>query len=111
MYQRKTLVPLADVGLPGNLPPDLDGLADSSLADIETAVGVAAATQLGYLNTGFFLVPTPPIETSVTQVQYRLGADSLGHLTLLAGSASAAGGEIEIRWDSQVVIAPGEAWL
>lgn len=110
-YQRKTLVPLADVGPPGPLPGDLEGLADTSLADIELAVGTPAATELGYLNTGFFPVGAPVPPAAVTQVQYRLAAESLGFLLTLDAAATTAGGDTEIRWLNTVVLLPTDAWL
>jgi len=113
LYQQVQLVPPLDIGEPGPLPYDLEGLDDASLADVTAAVGVPAATQLGYLNTGFLPVTTadPPSTLAVTQVQYRLGAESLGFLATLETSAAAAPRNVQIHWESQVVIEPGEPWL
>lgn len=112
-YQRKTLAPLADVGSPAPLPQDLFGLTDASLADVEAAIGTPAATQLGYLNTGFFpvVVPAPIPPQAVTQVQYRLAADDLGHLADLTDAATNLGGDHLIRWQTQVVLQPTDQWL
>lgn len=75
LYQRVTLVPPAPVGGPDLLPPELVGLDDASLADLPAAIGVEAATQLGYLNTGFTPIPDPPPPPPpvvVTNVQLRI---------------------------------------
>lgn len=89
-YQRKTLIPLADVGVPGLLPADLLGLADESLADLPLAVGVEACAELGYLNTGFFPVgtPDPPGGVFVSTVQLRIATNDLGFLPTIEAAAA-----------------------
>jgi hypothetical protein len=111
-YQRKQLSTDTNVGTPGPLPPELVGLADSSLADIEAAVGHDAADQLGYLDTGFFpeAVPAPP-PGSVTATQFKVVAHQAGQYDDINTQASLTGGEVEIRWQNQVVFAPTDVWL
>jgi hypothetical protein len=111
-YQRKQLSTDTDVGVPGPVPADLNGLADESLADIEKAVGHDAAEQLGYLDTGFFPVAAPTVPAgSVSQTQFRLAADDAAALGGLDAAATTLGGEPLIRWNSQVVLSYGEPWI
>lgn len=100
-YQRFTLDPPADVGPPGPLPPELMGLADVSLMDLEAAIGVPAATQLGYLNTGFTLVVDPPPipEGMVSKVQLFLAAFQLSILDDLIAGQGVLPTELRIIWD------------
>lgn len=69
LYQKRQL-PADDVGEPGNLPLDLQGLEDSSLADL-----IWTDAALGYHGFGYFPVtlpdPPPPIPEAVTQLQFR----------------------------------------
>jgi hypothetical protein len=111
-YQRKELSTDTNVGNPGPLPPELVGLADESLADIEKAVGHEAAEQLGYLDTGFFPeAPPAPPPGSVSQTQFHVAADNLGFYGAITTAAETAGGETLIRWQTQVVLSPDQAWL
>lgn len=112
-YQRKQLSTDTNVGDPGPLPPELVGLDDTSLADLEAAVGTEACEQLGYLDTGFFPADVaPPVPAgSVTQTQFQIAADSLGDLDVISAAANGAGGETLIRWRTQVVLSPDQAWL
>lgn len=100
-YQRITLVPLADVGPPGPLPADLVGLADGSLADVELAIGIPAATELGYLNTGFLpvAVPVPPPGIVVTNSQLRIALNDAALLDDMdAAIAASPDPNDDIRW-------------
>lgn len=58
-YQRKNLADNSDIGAPADLPPELVGLADDSLADLSWA-----DPSLGYSGQGFIPVtvadPGPP---------------------------------------------------
>lgn len=68
-YQKREL-PSTDVGDPGDLPADLVGLADVSLADLAWT-----DPALGYQGFGFFPVevsdPPAPVPVAVTQLQFR----------------------------------------
>jgi hypothetical protein len=112
IYQRKQLSTDTDVGPPGPLPDDLDGLADVSLADIEAAVGHDAAAQLGYLDTGFFPVVAGPVPGSVTNSQLRI---ALSDAALLddANNAVATSPDPndDIRWQYNSVFSETDAWL
>lgn len=69
LYQRRTLSTGQDVGRPGPLPANLDGLADATLADLPSRLDAAACRELGYLDTGFFPVePEPPAPPRVRWV-------------------------------------------
>ncbi len=69
VYQKRQL-PADDVGEPGDLPLELQGLADISLADL-----IWTDAALGYHGFGYFPVevadPPPPIPVAVTQLQFR----------------------------------------
>ncbi len=63
LYQRKLLSDGSDIGVPGELPAELRGLADVSLADLSWADDV-----LGYSGHGFVPVALPPVETPLAAV-------------------------------------------
>lgn len=101
-YQRVTLAPSADVDVPAPLPADLLGLTDDSLADVPAAIGTEAATQLGYLNTGFLPVadpppPTPPVVVTNAQLRIALSDAALLDDMNTAVSASPDPND-DIRW-------------
>lgn len=68
-YQKRQL-PADDVGEPGDLPAELQGLADISLADL-----IWTDAALSYHGFGYFPVevddPPAPIPIAVTQLQFR----------------------------------------
>lgn len=68
-YQKRQL-PADDIGEPGDLPLELQGLEDISLADL-----IWTDAALGYHGFGYFPVevddPPPPIPVAVTQLQFR----------------------------------------
>ena len=100
-YQRATLAPPAPVGIPQPLPADLLGLDDASLADVEAAIGVDAATQLGYLNTGFTPVPDPPPlppPLVVSNTQLRIALNDAGLLDDMNTAVAGLGADDQIRW-------------
>lgn len=53
LYQRKLVPSMVDVGDPAELPTDLQGLDDTTLADLSRGLG-QAAVELGYTGHGFF---------------------------------------------------------
>lgn len=114
-YQRITLVPLADVGLPAPLPLDLLGLDDTSLADVPLAVGVPAATQLGYLNTGFLPIPDPPPPPPtvvVSNVQLRIALSDAALLDDMdAAVAASPDPNDDIRWHYASVFQIDEVFI
>jgi hypothetical protein len=110
-YQRKTLVPLANVGLPGPVPHDLDGLMDVSLADVTLAVGVPAATQLGYLNTGFFPVPAPPTGVTVNAGAFRVALRRAGVQVQFQNAVNALGNEFKDWYDHQPTFTLGDVFI
>ena len=59
-YQRILLATGEPSGDPGPLPPELVGLADETLADLQAHLDPDAASQLGYADAGFLPVPDPP---------------------------------------------------
>lgn len=101
-YQRVTLVPPADIDIPQPLPPELVGLDDASLANVEAAIGVEAATQLGYLNTGFLPVadppPLPPPATLVPNSQVRIALLNAGLLDDVETAVGSLSPEDQIAW-------------
>lgn len=65
-YQKRELAGMVDVGSPGPLPADLQGLADESLADLDWTY-----EPLGYHGFGFFPITEPIVPEAVTQLQFR----------------------------------------
>lgn len=58
-WQRITVSTGANVGAPGELPPQLVGLDDATLANLPAALAAATLEQLGLQDTGFHRVPDP----------------------------------------------------
>ena len=73
--QKRTLVPAADVGAPGPLPPYLRGLSDASLADLPAALSPGATIELDLANTGYVpgVIPDPVVFRVLTRPQLILG--------------------------------------
>lgn len=84
-YQKRQL-PSDDVGEPGDLPLELQGLADISLADL-----IWTDVALGYHGFGYFPVevddPPPPVPYTLTRWQYTM---SLRHFNALETVFTAA---------------------
>jgi len=59
LYQQRTLVPAAAVGVAAPLPGNLAHLSDAQLADLDATLGRIAAKALGYGGQGFVAVPDP----------------------------------------------------
>jgi len=78
LYQRRTLVPAADVGQPGALPAALRGLSDASLADLPSALNAYAVTLLGLDNTGFVPVVVADVPGRVNRLQFITALQGLG---------------------------------
>jgi hypothetical protein len=110
-YQRMTLVPLANVGPPGDLPDDIDGLADVSLADLEAAIGVPAATQLGYLNTGFFPVVPPVMNPQVGNGALRVALRRAGLQGQFQTAVNGLGNEFKDWYDHQPTFTVGDGFI
>ena len=53
LYQRKLVPSMVDIGEAAELPADLQGLDDTTLADLSRGLG-QAAIELGYTGHGFF---------------------------------------------------------
>lgn len=100
-YQRKTLVPLANVGLPGDLPANLQGLAAVSLANLPLAIGTPAATELGYLNTGYFLVGDPTLNPLVGAGAFRVALRRAGLNVQFQNAVNSLGNEFKDWYDNQ----------
>lgn len=98
-YQRIQLDPYEEIGPPGPLPLDLQGLQDVSLADLPLAVGEAACAELGYLNTGFIPTPVPTPVGMVSKVQLFLAAHQLAILDDLIAGQGVLPTELRIIWD------------
>lgn len=113
VYQRVELVPPADVGPPNPLPADLVGLDDASLADVTAAIGVDAATQLGYLNTGFLPVvfPDPPQPITVTNSQLRIALSDAGLLDDVDAAVALEPVSTQIRWQYNSLFSQSAAWV
>jgi hypothetical protein len=110
LYQRKTLVPLANVGPPAELPLDLQGLQDVSLADLPVAIGTPAATQLGYLNTGFF--PAAVINPlTVGNGALRVALRRAGVQAQFQSAVNALGNEFKDWYDHQPTFTLGDVFI
>lgn len=91
-YQRRTLNPVADVGPPGDLPRNLRGLSDASLANLPAALHPQAITALGYANTGFFPVEVADpvvIPEAVTRLQFTVALQAMGAYDNVAAAITA----------------------
>lgn len=115
LYQRVSLPGPVPVGVPEYLPADLVGLSDDSLADLPAAIGIPAATQLGYLDTGFLPAgdpPVPPVTLPVSNVQLRI---ALQDAALLDDMNAAVFGSPDlnddIRWLYSSVFLIDEAFI
>ena len=110
-YQRKTLVPLANVGPPGLLPANLLGLTDVSLANLPVAIGAPAATELGYLNTGFFPVADPILNPLVGAGAFRVALRRAGLQTQFQNAVNALGNEFKDWYDHQPYFTLGDVFI
>lgn len=108
LYQKRTLVPAADVGAPGPLPAHLRGLSDASLADLPAALSPGAITELGLANTGYVpvVIPDPVVFPVLTRPQLILGLKAVNRL---AAMRSAAGG-LPADDEAQVYFKEGSAF-
>lgn len=110
-YQRVALPGNIPVGDPGSLPADLEGLDDVSLADLTAAIGVPAATQLGYLDTGFLPVvfPDPPSRVPVTNSQLRIALFDAFLLDDVEAAVALLPQDVQIRWQYNSVFSVDQA--
>ncbi len=85
LYQKRTLVPAADVGAPGPLPHHLRGLSDASLADLPAALNAGAVTELDLANTGYVpvVIPDPVVFPVLTRPQLILGLKAVNRLAAM----------------------------
>lgn len=116
-YQKRQL-PSTDVGDPGDLPAELEGLEDVSLADL-----IWTDPALGYHGFGYFPVevddPPAPIPVAVTQLQFRRALRHFGIYTQVMAFVAAQDEEtVEaldfasmIRRDSPLLNAGADALL
>jgi hypothetical protein len=112
-YQEVTVPGNVPVGVPAPLPLDLVGLADVSLADLTPAIGVPAATQLGYLNTGYLPVP-PPSPTphfTVSAGALRIALDRVGLLNDFNSAVNGLSQEFDLWWDHQPTFTLGSLFI
>jgi len=99
LYQQRTLVPAADVGVPGLLPRPLRGLSDASLADLPAALNAEAITELGLENTGYLPVdvPDPLVFAPLSRTQFVMGLKSVNRLAAMRTAANALPADDEVQ--------------
>jgi hypothetical protein len=110
-YQRKTLVPLANVGPVAQLPANILGLADSSLANLPLAIGTPAATELGYLNTGFFPDVPPIVNPTVGNGAFRVALRRAGLQANFQSGVNSLGNEFKDWYDNQPTFTVGDGFV
>jgi hypothetical protein len=80
MYQRKQLSDLSSIGSAGPLPPELEGLANESLADLSWA-----DPALGYSGQGFFSV-----DRSISALAFKQRLTATERMAIRGAAASDA---------------------
>ena len=86
LWQKRTLVPAANVGQPGPLPQFLVGLSALSLADLPTALNAAAVAALGLANTGYLMVIIDDIPQVITRLQFITALQNAGSYAAVAAA-------------------------